>query len=49
MLVVFEKKYLIVLTIKMATLSRGWKPRVDHTDKNYTKAGNLRTRRFFFS
>ena len=38
----FGEKYLIVLTINMATLSRGGKPRIDHTDKNYTKVGNLR-------
>ena len=41
----FRKKYLIVLTINMATLSRGGKPRIDHTDKNYTNVGNLRTSR----
>ena len=35
----FGEKYLIVLTINMATLSRGGKTRIDHTDKTYTKAG----------
>ena len=43
----FRKEYSIVLIINMTTLSRGGKRRVDHTDKNYTKVSNLRTRRFF--